>query len=81
MEEDGGWRSKVKRSNGEGCTSEKLLGEVQRVPETEVVIVEEGTDSALLLGRVVVRETGKKLRKMLPLGVRQNISPRTLTQH
>ena len=71
-------REKGERERG---TSEELLGKVQGVAKTEVLVVKDGADGAFLFGSVVVRETREELREMLPLGVRQDFSPCALTQH
>lgn len=49
--------------------------------EVKISIVEEVTNSAVLLCNIVVRELWQKLTKVLPLGIRQDFTPRTFAHN
>lgn len=57
-------------------TSEKLLGDVQRVPKAEVLPTEQGEDELILLLHAVFRKEGQKLLEMVTLRVAQHFLPR-----
>lgn len=57
-------------------TSEKLLGDVQRVPKAEVLPTEQGEDELILLLHAVFRKEGQKLLEMFTLRVAQHFLPR-----
>ena len=64
-----------------GDTSELFLGQVQGVPEVEVLVVEEVAGGGFLFGRVVAGELRQELAEVLPLGIGQYFAPGVFTQH
>ena len=62
--------------NARPHTSEKLLGNVQRVSKAEVLPAEEGEDELTLLLDTVFRKVGQELLEVLTLGVTQYFLPR-----
>jgi hypothetical protein len=57
------------KQNTELQTSEKLLGNVQRVSKAEVFPTEQGKDKPVLLLHTVHRKMRQKLLEVLTLGV------------
>lgn len=50
-------------------TSEKLLCKMKRISKVKVSVVEQVSDGAVLLCRVVFRKLWQKLTEVLPLGI------------
>lgn len=56
-------------------TSEKLLGNVQRVPKAKVLPTEQGQDDLILLLNIVFRKMRQKLLEVFTLRVTQHFLP------
>lgn len=63
------------RKPAELRTSEELLGDVQGVPEAEVLAPEQGQEQLVLLLSAVLWNAGQKLLEVRPLGVTQHFLP------